>query len=32
MLSSVNERIEEVVESELKGITIADLLASYVDD
>jgi Rrf2 family protein len=31
MLSSVNDRIEKVVESELEGMTVADLVASFVD-
>ena len=30
MLSSVNDRIEKVVESELKGMNVADLVASFV--
>jgi Rrf2 family protein len=30
MLSSVNDRIEKVVESELKGMSVADLVASFV--
>jgi len=30
MLASVNERVEKVVESELKGMTVADLVASFV--
>ena len=31
VLSHINDRIEKAVESELKRLTVADLLASYIE-